>query len=335
MNHTSLLKSTLTLVLFWMLTVSGVLAQELPGVDIRFANPVFRHTDRTFSVDVEMKTREKSEALFGANVRFFFDASVLTFKSFHDFQPGYAVVGEGIQSFTGNPSSGPALFNFNGAASYINGSVQLTDERFPLDLYTTKWVKVFTASFYVPKNITGEESFCPGMVWDQKAYGKRGGFLGGSDGVIITILERQRDTRQETLPTQAFGNPFNWQYHAEPVQPFGQLASTECISIAELVSTEDLDHVDGAGFALFQNQPNPFDDQTTIEFIVPRAQDADLIFFDADGKILEAVKGHYEAGRNQVLLKLKPWMNQSNVFYYRLQTDTYTSKARSLNVIRA
>lgn len=333
-NRSFLTWRTLPIILCFGFSVLTGFAQNLAPVDIRFSQPVFRPTDRTYSVDVEMKTREQKEALFGINVRFFFDATLLEFKSLENFQPGYNITGNGIQSFTGNPTSGAALFNFNGAATYINGAVQLMDERLALDIHQTHWTRVFSVRFSVPKQAGEPESFCPAMVWDQKVYGQRGGFIGGSDGVIITVLEQKRDTRQETLPTQAFGAPFNWSYHPNTAQPFGAMVSAECISLAELVATDDPDQVVG-GYKLYQNQPNPFDSRTTIDFVLPSAQEASLIFFDADGKILEELRGYYEAGRNQVELKQRPWMRQSNVFYYRLQTDKFTSQAKSMNVVRA
>lgn len=325
-----------TLVLCLCCAIASLLgAQSGAEIELRFANPVFQHSNRTYSVDVEMKSRSTNESLFGINTRFFFDASLLSFSSFHDFHPGYNILGEEVKSFVGNEVSGSKIFDLPHAAGYVNGAVQLMDDRYPLHLYPHKWVKVFRISFSVPKNIPDEASFCPSLIWDQKTYGQRGGFLGGSDGVIVTVMEKNRDTRQESLPTNAVGHPFNWQYKADVAQPHGHALATDCINIAELVATENPDQVNGAGYALFQNQPNPFDVRTSIDFILPEAQEAKLIFYNAEGKILEEVKGFYEAGRNSVELKLKPWMTQSNVFYYRLQTEKYTSDARSLNVVRA
>ena len=117
--------------------------------------------------------------------------------------------------------------------------------------------------------------------------------------------------------------------------PFGDIVKNECISIAELTALEDFAKTDADGYALYQNEPNPFDGKTRIKFVLPYAQEASLIFYDVDGSIKEELKGFYEAGKNQVEIQQKAWMVESNVIYYRLKTDKYTSKTRTMTLVRA
>jgi hypothetical protein len=57
--------------------------------------------------------------------------------------------------------------------------------------------------------------------------------------------------------------------------------------------------------------------------------------FDVDGVIKETIEGEYQSGKNQVELNQKPWMVETSVIYYRLQTEKYTSKTYTMSLIRA
>ena len=73
----------------------------------------------------------------------------------------------------------------------------------------------------------------------------------------------------------------------------------------------------GPDFALFQNEPNPFHDVTTIGFNLPEAMDAKLTVFDVTGRILKTIEGEYEAGYNEVQLQQRE-LQTTGVLYYRL-----------------
>ena len=117
--------------------------------------------------------------------------------------------------------------------------------------------------------------------------------------------------------------------------PHGKIVSTDCISIGDVVYTEDLDKTEPTGFKLFQNQPNPFAETTRIDFMLPAAQHGTLYFFDVDGVVKETIEGDFVRGRNQVELKQKAWMTETSVIYYKLQTDKFTSKTFSMSLVRA
>jgi hypothetical protein len=269
------------------------------------------------------------------NLRFFYDAARMDFKKIDQFQQGYGVLGNAPKPVVGNAQSGSQLFDFNNAAAYINGGVQLLDENFPLPIPNEGWVKVFRLVFNVPAITLNPESFCPSVIWDVEAGQGQGGFLPGSAGLVITVTENVRSTRFVSKPTIATGVPFNWAYDQEAGLPHGRMLASECTRLNELVATEELDKVNAKGYALFQNQPNPFDNHTIIEFILPSAQQATIILYDVDGSVKEEIEGYYESGRNQVELRQKPWMTETNVIYYRLKTEKYTSKTFSMNPVRA
>ena len=135
-----LLLGTLLLLFFNGLTLN---AQD-PTVTVRFATPLYDCETEEYCVDVEFQTDQASEQLFGMNVRFYYDASELGFIDFRNFETGYGPVAPNPPATFTSVSAGPALFNFSGPASYINGAVQLVNTSAPaIDISTTDWTKIY------------------------------------------------------------------------------------------------------------------------------------------------------------------------------------------------
>ena len=329
----NLMKSKL-LVLLLCASVYSLTGQSLPQIEARFANPQYEQSTRTYYLDVELFSKTSAEILFGMNLRFFYDAAMLTYDGLDQFHQGYGFLGNPPTPIVGAPQSGIQLFGFPQAAGYINGGVQMLDERFPLTIKTDSWSKVFRVKFKVPVTVLNPEQYCPSVIWDVEAAVGQGGFLPGSAGLVITVAETNRSTRYVSKPTQASGIPFNWAYAPAGSMPHGEISPTECMNIGDLTSSND-GKADAKGYALFQNTPNPFDGKTYIEFILPYAQSATLVLFDTDGKVKEEIDGYYEAGRNRIELKEKVWMTQTAVIYYLLKTDKYTSNTLTMSVVRA
>jgi len=81
---------------------------------------------------------------------------------------------------------------------------------------------------------------------------------------------------------------------------------------------------DGAEFALYQNEPNPFKGTTLIGYDLPAAGSATLTIFDVTGKVLvvkdqDAVKGY-----NTISVTNKE-LGAVGVLYYRLDVGEYTA----------
>lgn len=332
LNQISLKNIVLAVLCITSLPLFG---QTMPQIDIQFSNPTYDRASRTYTVDVELISMTEPEMLFAMNLRFFYDATLLQYKSIEQFHQGYGFLGEAPEAIVGTENSGSQLFNFDQAAGYINGTVILVSEPHPLHILTNTWTKAFSITFEVPVTTLDKENFCPSIIWDKEVDPVNGGFLPGSEGILISVVERDRASRFESVIAKTKGYPFNWEYHAESGMPHGNIVSVECISVEETTATEDPDKTHADGYELFQNTPNPFEGLTTIEFILPGAQNATMVFYDVDGVIKETIEGHYEKGRNHIVLKKKSWMIESGVIYYRLQTDKYTSRTISMTLIRA
>ncbi len=82
-------------------------------------------------------------------------------------------------------------------------------------------------------------------------------------------------------------------------------------------------------FALYQNQPNPFREQTVIHFRLPQAERAELRIFSAEGRLVKTVTGQFAAGHNAVWLQ-KSDIGAPGIYWYELRTATHRDSKKML-----
>lgn len=298
--------------------------QDLAKLNVRFANPVFDDKTGIYSLDVEMRSDRANEQVFGMNVRFFYDFTHLTFLHFDQFQEGYGILGEAPKSFVGNRESGTALFDFDGAAAYINGAVQLQQPKTSFALSQDRWSKFFRINFKVNEVSRSAKSFCPCVIWDIKADASQQGFFEGSNGVVVTVLEKNPQTSQESAPSVVSSDAFNWTTNRWGVAPYGKPLSKSCLDLNKVSS--NVGKSAPRDFRLLQNSPNPFVESTYIEFVLPRATKAKFNFYDATGKLLYQIEGAYVAGFNQLKIDRQSLSEAAGVVLYQMVTDDYSSE---------
>jgi hypothetical protein len=85
------------------------------------------------------------------------------------------------------------------------------------------------------------------------------------------------------------------------------------------------------GYHLSQNKPNPFTDQSVINFTIPRDEAVKLTLMNQYGAVVKVlVDEHRKAGNYQVVLSGKQL--QSGIYIYILKAGDYV-KTRKLIVI--
>jgi hypothetical protein len=87
--------------------------------------------------------------------------------------------------------------------------------------------------------------------------------------------------------------------------------------------------VTGNEFALYQNEPNPFDGTTKIGFSLPESANATLTVYDATGKILSVKEGNYTSGYNAINIT-KADVNANGVLFYRLDSGNNTATKKMI-----
>ena len=85
-----------------------------------------------------------------------------------------------------------------------------------------------------------------------------------------------------------------------------------------------------AGFELYQNQPNPFVNKTSVGFYLPARQgsaggpeaaEATLSIVDETGRVVYQQKGQFAKGENSIQLD-RALINTTGLLYYKLETET-------------
>lgn len=99
------------------------------------------------------------------------------------------------------------------------------------------------------------------------------------------------------------------------VDGFGNTAGVEMEFASATSANEPADN----GFTLFQNQPNPFSEVTTVRFRLPADSRARLNIYSAGGRLVRTIIGDYSAGVNTVVIR-KDELGQAGVYWYELET---------------
>lgn len=95
------------------------------------------------------------------------------------------------------------------------------------------------------------------------------------------------------------------------------------------LSTEGRGTDNGLSFALLQNTPNPFDNTTTIPFILPESGNATLRVFDVTGAEVYRMEGEFQKGRNEIVIS-KDQLNSRGILYYQLDSRLHTAAKKMI-----
>jgi hypothetical protein len=87
----------------------------------------------------------------------------------------------------------------------------------------------------------------------------------------------------------------------------------------------------GFVFELYQNEPNPFEDQTTIGFTLPAASSATLTVYDEIGRVVFTQQGDYGKGYNAIAID-RMMLNTTGVLYYKLETATDVATKKMIQI---
>jgi hypothetical protein len=83
-------------------------------------------------------------------------------------------------------------------------------------------------------------------------------------------------------------------------------------------------NTEGGNFTLYQNEPNPFYEETKIAFHLPTASKAKITLSDASGRVLKTIEGNYLKGYNEIKIS-KAEVNTTGIIFYRLETPTHNA----------
>ena len=129
----------------------------------------------------------------------------------------------------------------------------------------------------------------------------------------------------EVLFTLTFRALRNGRSLAEVLRPGSQVSAAEAYDRSGKTMKIDFDFVqpttgeESNAFALYQNQPNPFRQGTTIGFRLPETGRATLRVFNAAGQLVRTVVGEFAKGYNEVRFEQGDF-GTPGVYYYELES---------------
>ncbi len=88
---------------------------------------------------------------------------------------------------------------------------------------------------------------------------------------------------------------------------------------------------DDKPFAVYQNRPNPFVDETTIRYYLPEDDKINLIVYDINGKMIMQRSVDAVAGENQLTIN-RSEINTTGILHYSLQTS-FGTQTRKMTIL--
>jgi hypothetical protein len=84
-------------------------------------------------------------------------------------------------------------------------------------------------------------------------------------------------------------------------------------------------------FQVYQNEPNPFNDKTTITFNLPEAANATLKVFDVNGKMIYTTNGSFGKGINSFNLSRNE-VTSTGVMIYQIESGANTATKKMIGL---
>jgi hypothetical protein len=82
-------------------------------------------------------------------------------------------------------------------------------------------------------------------------------------------------------------------------------------------------------YALYQNEPNPFDNNTVIAFEIPQSQDVSLQIFDTNGKLAWVFDQYLEKGKHEITVSFEE-LKKTGIYYYTIETKDFVSTRKMI-----
>lgn len=89
--------------------------------------------------------------------------------------------------------------------------------------------------------------------------------------------------------------------------------------------------LEAEGFVLHQNEPNPFQDMTSIQFNLPEAGEATLTIMDVTGKVVYTKSASFEKGINAFQVS-KNDLNTTGVMIYKVESGQHSATAKMIGL---
>jgi hypothetical protein len=127
-----------------------------------------------------------------------------------------------------------------------------------------------------------------------------------------------------------------WSWIRQIVVIMKEMISIHCLKNPHLQTTVRIlnfvkDGISTADFDLYQNSPNPFNQETVIGFVLPKDMSAEWKIYDVTGKTLKIFSGDCVIGYNSVQVD-RSEVQGSGILYYTLENEGFTATKKMVLV---
>jgi hypothetical protein len=115
--------------------------------------------------------------------------------------------------------------------------------------------------------------------------------------------------------------------NVSPDTGYGTVEVPYVINVQTTTGINSLTYTDG--FSLLQNVPNPFSKTTSIQYVIPSAQNVTITLYDESGRMIrELVNGAQAAGNHSVSFEQDNL--QSGVYFYQMRSGDFVKTRRMM-----
>ena len=114
------------------------------------------------------------------------------------------------------------------------------------------------------------------------------------------------------------------------VQAMAYTGSGEYVDV-HLSFVDPLQSLDS--YILFENRPNPFSHETTVQFVLPVETDATFSIMDLSGKVIYQSEARYQKGVHQIKVDAQV-LNQTGILYYQLETPEFSATKKMVRTLK-
>lgn len=140
-------------------------------------------------------------------------------------------------------------------------------------------------------------------------------FTAKTDGKLSDYFSLNR----EVMPAEAYSGSLHSNEHDTEFREI----------VLEFESQTKVDDLE-----LFQNKPNPFSEETTIEFYLPRPTTAILTIHDLLGNVIWQTEGAYREGFQQIIIRVKNERIESGILIYQLNAEGFKPKTGKMILMK-
>ena len=105
-------------------------------------------------------------------------------------------------------------------------------------------------------------------------------------------------------------------------------ASLDLFNLDVEFTTDEVD----ASFTVLQNEPNPFNDQTTIGFVLPERASTTIQIVNTAGEVISTETAVYEKGFNQKVLSRSDVNLSTGIYYYTIESSKLSATKKMIVV---